>query len=289
MEYLKRFDTENDYLGYRDGKDYIKPNVSLCDGNSTVYYNYVEPPITYDYVDLGLSSGTKWATKNVGARKPSDYGLYFQWGDTSGYTKEQVGTGEGQKKFARDWSDYKWNPSHDGKTFTKYTKLGDKLELEDDAAHVYMGDEWHMPSTDQISELINETTTAWTTSNGVSGMTFTSQKDNSKSIFIPAASAALNGQVENGGLEGCVWSSILNTEDFCADFDDEDGCSIDGAEDLVFDLEEPETVSSFGIDSGDDDSSSGDDTSGGEHIDSASNGSAPRYFGFSVRGVIDGK
>lgn len=266
MIYLKEFSVESDYLTYRDGDNYLKPNVSLCDGNSTVYYNYVEPPITYDYVDLGLSSGTKWATTNVGARKPSDYGLYFQWGDTQGYSKEQIGTGEGQKKFASNWSDYKWNPSHDGKTFTKYTKLGDKLDLEDDAAHVYMGGEWHMPSTDQIRELVNETTTAWTTSNGVSGMTFTSTKDTSKSIFIPAASAALNGQVEYSGLEGDVWSSILNTEDFCADFDGVDGCSIDGAENLTFGLEEPENVSSFGIDSSD--------------------GSAPRYCGFSVRGVI---
>lgn len=285
MIYLKEFSVESDYLTYRDGDNYLKPNVSLCDGNSTVYYNYVEPPITYDYVDLGLSSGTKWATTNVGARKPSDYGLYFQWGDTQGYSKEQVGTGDGQKKFASDWSDYKWNPSHDGKTFTKYTKLGDKLDLEDDAAHVYMGGEWHMPSTDQIRELVNETTTAWTTSNGVSGMTFTSTKDTSKSIFIPAAAAALNGQVEYSGLEGDVWSSILNTEDFCADFDDVDGvdgCSIDGAENLTF----AENVSSFGIDSSDDNSSTGGDSSSGEYINYASDGSAPRYLGLSVRGVI---
>ena len=113
------------------------------------------PPITYDYVDFGLPSGTKWATKNVGARKPSDAGFYFQWGDIKGYTANQVGTGEGKKKFADDWSDYKWNPSGDGKTFTKYTTTGAALELEDDAAHVYMGGNWHMPTPNQINELIN--------------------------------------------------------------------------------------------------------------------------------------
>ena len=59
----------------------------------------------FEYVDLELPSGTLWAAMNVGASKPSDYGLYFQWGDTSGYTADQVGKG---KQFASDWNDYKW-------------------------------------------------------------------------------------------------------------------------------------------------------------------------------------
>ena len=96
MKYLKLFDTESNYLAYRDGKNYIKPNVSLCDDNGKVYYNY-SPFNGYDYVDLGLPSGTLWATMNVGASKPSDAGLYFQWGDTQGYTADQVGTGDGKK------------------------------------------------------------------------------------------------------------------------------------------------------------------------------------------------
>ena len=117
MKYLKEFSTENDYLTYRNDKSkYLKPNVSLCDDNGSVYYNYPpEPkPNGHDYVDLGLPSGTLWATMNVGASKPSDAGLYFQWGDTQGYTADQVGTGDGKKKFSSDWSDYKWNPSGDG-------------------------------------------------------------------------------------------------------------------------------------------------------------------------------
>ena len=44
MKYLKEFNTENDYVAYRDSKSYIKPNVSISDGNSTVYYNYPPPP-----------------------------------------------------------------------------------------------------------------------------------------------------------------------------------------------------------------------------------------------------
>ena len=143
MKYLKEFSTENDYLAYRDGANYLKPNVSLCDDKGGVYYNFT-PPIVYEAVDLGLPSGTKWASQNVGARKPSDYGLYFQWGDTQGYTSEQVGTGKGKKKFADDWSDYKWGVSPN---FTKYTTMVATLELEDDAAHVHMGGDWHMPTS----------------------------------------------------------------------------------------------------------------------------------------------
>ena len=162
----------------------------------------------HDYVDLGLPSGTLWATCNIGAEKPSDAGLYFQWGDTSGYTADQVGTGDGKKKFALDWSDYKWgkNPN-----FTKYTTIGATLELEDDAAHVNMGGDWHMPSPDQIEELIDNTTSTWTTQDGVNGSLFTSKKDTSKSIFIPAAGGAWDGSFDSSGVSGGVWSSMLSS------------------------------------------------------------------------------
>ena len=90
----------------------------------------------YDYVDLALPSGTLWSTCNVGASKPSDYGLYFAWGDTQGYTSDQVGNGDGKKKFSPDYSDYKWGTYQN---FTKYTVSAAILELEDDAAHVHMG------------------------------------------------------------------------------------------------------------------------------------------------------
>ena len=164
------------------------------------------------YVDLGLPSGTLWATCNIGASKPSESGLYFQWGDTSGYTKEQVGIGEGKKKFASNWSDYKFSINGSSSNFSKYTTIGATLELADDAANANMGGSWHMPSPDQIQELIDNTTTALTTSDGVSGMTFTSKK-NGKSIFIPTAGYACDGSVDNGGNEAYVWSSTLYMED----------------------------------------------------------------------------
>lgn len=168
------------------------------------------PPIVYEAVDLGLPSGTKWASQNVGARKPSDAGLYFAWGETQGYSAGQVGKGEGKKNFY--WNDYKWNPSGDGETFTKYTTIGAALELEDDAAHVNMGGDWHMPSPTQIQELLDNTTITWKTLYGVNGRKFTSRKDKSKFIFIPAAGYAWDGSVQDSGGDGGVWFSVLYTD-----------------------------------------------------------------------------
>ena len=164
----------------------------------------------FEYVDLELPSGTLWPIMNVGASKPSDYGLYFQWGDTVGYTADQVGKGDGKKKFASDESDYKFGVYPN---YSKYTTTSATLELEDDAAHVYMGGDWHIPTPEQIQELINtaNTTSTWTTQDGVNGRVFTSKKDGSKSIFIPAAGDACDGSVRNSGGYGNVWSSMLST------------------------------------------------------------------------------
>lgn len=140
MEFIRVFDNDSAYLSYRNGTEYTRPNVSLSRDTKKVHYNYpIWETNGKDYVDLGLPSGTLWAAMNVGASKASDEGLYFQWGDTVGYTADQVGTGEGKKKFASDWSDYKWFSSANGGTLTKYTTTGATLELEDDAAHANMG------------------------------------------------------------------------------------------------------------------------------------------------------
>ena len=137
--------------------------------------------------------------------------MYFQWGDTQGYTKEQVGKGEEQKKFASDWNDYKWylsgSENEDNLTFKKYKAKGEGLELEDDAAHVNMGGDWHTPTPTQIQELLDNTTTTWTTLDDVNGKLFTSKIDPSKFIFIPTAGGACNGSVPSSGECGCVWSS----------------------------------------------------------------------------------
>ena len=206
MIYLKKFDTESNYKAYRDGEGYVKPNVSLAIDTKNVFYNLNNNG--YDYVDLDLPSGTLWATCNVGASKPSDYGLYFQWGDISGYTAEQIGNGSGKKKFASDWSDYKWgkNPN-----FTKYTTTGATLELEDDAAHVHMGGDWHMPTYSQLNELTANTTNKSVAQNGVNGTLVTSKVNPSKSIFIPMVGSVLNGSNDSIRGYGFIWSSTLSS------------------------------------------------------------------------------
>ena len=151
----------------------------------------------YDYVDLDLPSGTLWATCNIGAKKPSESGLYFQWGDTKGYTKDQIGVGDEQN----DFSDYKFN---------KYTNLGEILKPEDDTAHVIMGGDWHIPTSEQLWELIENTTTTWTRYNGVIGLSFMSKRDILKDIFFPIAGCVKNGSLRYFGSEGYIWSSELS-------------------------------------------------------------------------------
>ena len=165
----------------------------------------------FGYVDLNLPSGTLWAWKNVGAASPDESGLYFQWGDTQGYTADQVGTRRGQKKFSS--YGYKWNPSGDGNAFTKYTTMKAKLGLNDDAAHANMGGDWHMPTPKQIAELLNNTVNKWTTLDGVRGRLFKSKKNPSKSIFIPAAGYAWGDSVNFRGHSGDVWSCMLSSND----------------------------------------------------------------------------
>ena len=112
----------------------------------------------YKLVDLGLS--VKWADRNLGASSPEDGGLYFQWGDTQGYTAEQCGTGEGQKAFASNWSDCKFYK--DG-AFTKYAETNVALESVDDAAVAETKTKLRMPTQAEMEELFNSenTTIKW--------------------------------------------------------------------------------------------------------------------------------
>ena len=163
----------------------------------------------YNFIDLELPSGTLWATANVGASKPTEFGLYFQWGDTIGYTSNQVGETKGKKYFG--WDSYKWNINKG-----KYATYGSKLELKDDAANHYMGGDWHIPSPKQIDELIANTTSKWKRVNGVMGRLFTSKKNEAKSIFIPAAGYLDFGYFEAKNRGCLLWSSKLISSLTCA-------------------------------------------------------------------------
>ena len=124
--------------------------MSHCIAENEVHYNPIINNNGYDYVDLGLPSGTLWATKNVGATTESDYGLYFAWGETSGYTKEEALVNE------RLFNEESWNTDHH---LDKYLDGSvSQLLLEDDAANVNWGGDWHMPTTAQAQEIIDNTT-----------------------------------------------------------------------------------------------------------------------------------
>ena len=161
----------------------------------------------HEYVDLGLPSGTLWATCNVGATTPEGYGDYFAWGETT-------------PKDTYNWSTYQYcNGSYN--TLTKYcTDSGygyngftDNLTTllpEDDAATANWGSGWRMPTQEEWQELLDNTTDTWTKQNGVNGRLFTASNGNS--LFLPAAGNRWDDELYNAGSYGFYWSSSLNTD-----------------------------------------------------------------------------
>lgn len=174
------------------------------------YEKEIDPFNGHEYVDLGLPSGTLWAKCNVGATTETDYGMYFQWGDTQGYEASEVGNETGKKGFA--WADYKYGTYDSSDTtnygMTKYNGTDGKtsLDIKDDAAHVNMGGEWTMPTNTQISELITLSHSV-VTKNSVVGMEFTGTNGNT--LFVPFSGVANDGSVDGAGSGGGVWSSSL--------------------------------------------------------------------------------
>ena len=140
-------------------------------------------------VDLGLPSGTKWASCNVGATKPEEYGGYYAWGET-------------ETKTTYDWSTYK---HCDGSSSTCHDLGSDIAGTKYDVAHVKWGGSWMMPSEEQQDELINNCTYEWTTVNGVEGGKFTGT--NGGSIFFPSAGDRSDSGFYNVGSNGYYWSS----------------------------------------------------------------------------------
>ena len=156
----------------------------------------------HEYVDLGLS--VKWATCNVGANAPEEYGDYFAWGET-------------QPNETYSWSTYKWcNGSYDTQTKyctnSSYGTVDNKtvLDKEDDAASVNWGGSWRMPTKAEQDELRQQCTWTWTTQNGVNGYKVTS-KSNGNSIFLPAAGYRGVSSLNDAGSGGYYWSSSLYT------------------------------------------------------------------------------
>ena len=151
----------------------------------------------HEFVNLGLPSGTLWATCNVGATSPEQAGLYFAWGETTGYTAEQVKNGE--RSFF--WKDYVENIT------------SSDLTLEQDAAHVHMGGDWRMPTYDECQELIDNCNVVWTKDynrTGAAGRVFTS-KVNGNSVFLPAAGVLYGTRIHDVNSYGEYWCKNFST------------------------------------------------------------------------------
>lgn len=159
----------------------------------------------HEYVDLGLPSGTMWATMNVGATKPEDYGHYFAWGETS-------------PKHIYSFNNYKWyikgefeltkycTTSTDG--YRGFVDNKTELDLADDAAYVNWGKEWRMPSLQQVKELLKYTTSKWITKNRVNGFLLTSKR-NGATLFLPAVGWIYDSKLNDAGMHGFYWTRTL--------------------------------------------------------------------------------
>ena len=166
----------------------------------------------FEYVDLGLPSGTMWATCNVGASKPEDEGLLFQFGRVDGYR-----CGDKNNKFRTNKQNKQDTYSEEipvassGKVYT----YGEILDLADDAAHVNMGGKWRMPTYDELKELVDNTTYDVVTVNEIKGMMFTSTKPGyeDKQLFIPFMQSFWYNGAWYSLVESYtfMWSSQLHT------------------------------------------------------------------------------
>lgn len=176
-----------------------KMTVNLANGKTVVYrvsqvesVTFDETASDYDFVDLGLPSGTLWATCNVGANSPEEVGDYFAWGET----------------------EPKSNYTEDNYTFS----IGEATQLpeKNDAATINWGSKWRMPSYDQIKELCQNTTAEWTTLNSASVLKVTS-KTNGNSIFLPTTGSWGNGSIYLSATSVEYWSRTRSEyDDDCA-------------------------------------------------------------------------
>ena len=201
-------------LEYPRGDVNYDGQVSIADATCLIDYllngywpeDPVTPPDTHEYVDLGLPSGTLWATMNIGANAPGESGDYFAWGET-------------EPKDYYDWTTYKWCNSTSSGVIKYCTNSSDghngftdgKTELDpaDDAAYVNWGHSWRMPTMEQIQELVENCSWQWT-GRGQKGT-----GPNGNTIFLPAA-GFIDGVYPEETYSAYYWSR--NIQETCSDY-----------------------------------------------------------------------
>ena len=181
-KFITNFDTTAELATFSATTDFGRPHVSLTKDDSKVHY-FEDPYNGHQYVDLGLLSGTKWATMNVGASSETDYGNYYQYG-------------KGAAQYAATSGD------------SNYSGTEDPLAASADTAVQVWGGSWHMPTRAQMQELTANTTYQWVTDykgSGINGGTFTAT--NGAVLFFPAAGLWDYGSQLNVGDYGNYWGS----------------------------------------------------------------------------------
>ena len=151
----------------------------------------------HEYVDLGLPSGIKWATCNVGAKRPKDYGDYFAWGETS------------PKSSCTEIGSTTFKKSNSQLRSSGILGSNNNLAPAYDVARHNWGGSWRVPTLDDFNELIDHTWTVWATQGGICGRKLTS-KINGKSIFLPAAGCRYGAELYYDGTHGYYWSATPN-------------------------------------------------------------------------------
>ena len=185
------------------------------DGTATLEAFNSYAPSYVVAVDLGLSM--KWANVNIGATSETDYGTYFAWGETKGFTNGGVNT----KSTGFTWDNYWWGSGTT--SLIKYCTnasngtLDNKrvLELADDAARTNWGGGWRMPTEEDFKELMENTNNEWVSnynSTGIAGYIFRNKSDNTKYIFLPAAGMHETTGLSRNGTSGHYWSSSLSND-----------------------------------------------------------------------------
>lgn len=165
------------------------------------------------YMDMGPAG--VWATCNIGASRPYEYGKYFAWAESQGYYESEIGrTANGKRAFYSTY--YKWqgNKSHNlgaGDPLTDVTKykfidtdagLADNkcvIEPEDDGAHIALGGDWRIPTASEFRKLVEYCNVQQTSVNGIAGYKFTLKTDSSKVLFFPMAGRAYGWSVKGKG------------------------------------------------------------------------------------------
>ncbi len=190
------------------GRTYSDTQQITISENTTLYAQWMAlSGDSHSFVDLGLPSGILWATCNVGAANPEDYGYYFAWAETmekGAYTWESYRYAEGTTWNYPRLTKYCSDPLFGDNSFSDNLFV---IEASDDAATANWGSDWRMPTSTEMQELFDNCTHSWTTQNGINGLLFVGSNDNS--IFLPAAGYRSGCDLSYDGSYGIYWTSSL--------------------------------------------------------------------------------